>query len=310
MTVRPIEGLNVRAAWSRTVARPSFREMGYYVTVEPATDDLLIGNPQLQLSDVESYDVRAEYVWGDGDSAAISAFYKEIDDPIESIVVRNPNNFEAGASDALFRTFFNNPNQGTLWGLEVEARKGFSFLPFEIAQYVSLGGNFTYIDAKVDRTEAELLRSEAFFGVAPGDNERFNELENERRLFGQPEWTANLDLSFQHPEWGTKVALVYFAISNVLDAAGSASISPNGTVFAATLDRYIDSYSQLDLNLSQTLHVDFLRGDVTFKASLKNLTNSSRGIIYDPDQTRDEIAERSFKIGRDFSISVGYTIPF
>ena len=58
-TYRPIEGLNLRGAYSQTVARPSFREMGYYVSVEPGTDDLIVGNPQLQLSDVESYDLRA-----------------------------------------------------------------------------------------------------------------------------------------------------------------------------------------------------------------------------------------------------------
>ena len=40
---------------------------------------------------------------------------------------------------------------------------------------------------------------------------------------------------------------------------------------------------------------------------MKNLTDSSRSIIYDPEQTRDEIAERSYKVGRDFSFSLTYT---
>ena len=52
LTYRPLEGLALRAAYSQTVARPSFREMGFYVSVEPATDDLIVGNPQLGLSDV------------------------------------------------------------------------------------------------------------------------------------------------------------------------------------------------------------------------------------------------------------------
>jgi hypothetical protein len=194
--------------------------------------------------------------------------------------------------------------------VELEARKSLSFIPYELASYFSLGGNFTYIDATVKRTDAELARSEPFFGVAPGDNERFSELEDERRLFGQPEWLANVDLSFDQPEWGTKVALVFYAISDVLDAAGSASIAPDGTIFAATLDRYIDSYYQLDLNVSQSFELRFFPGNVTLKASMKNLTDSSRGIIYDDEQTRDEIAERSFKIGRDFSFSVGYVFSF
>jgi TonB-dependent receptor len=312
LTYRPLEGLALRGAWSETVARPSFREMGYYVSVEPGSDDLIVGNPQLGLSDVESWDARAEYSWGDrGDLAALSVFYKTIQDPIESIVVRNPLNFE-GSSSALYRTFFNNENEATLQGIELEARKSLDFLGLldprlDLLQYLSVGGNFTYIDAEVDRSEVELIRSAAFFGAAPGDPERFVGLEKSRRLFGQPEWIANADLTFDQPDWGTKASLVLFAISDVLDAAGSAVISPNGEVISFTPDRYVDSFYQLDLILSKTWQPSFLRGDLTFKVSVKNLTDSTRRIIYDPEQTRNEIVERSYKQGRDFSFSLTWS---
>jgi TonB-dependent receptor len=306
LAYRPIEGLTLRGAWSQTTARPSFREMGYYVSVEPATDDLIVGNPQLDLSDVESWDARLEYTWGEfGDLAAISVFYKTIEDPIESIVVRNPINLE-GSSSALFRTFFNNPNEAQLQGVEVEARKALDFFGPEWLQYFSMGGNFTYIDAEVDRTEAELARSGAFFGVVPGDKARYNGLEKSRRLFGQPEWIANVDVGFDNPDWGTKVTLAFFAISDVLDAAGSATLGPDGAVRSFTLDRYIGSFHQLDLVASQKWRVDFLRGDLTLKLSVKNLTDSERSIIYDPDQTRSEVEERAFRVGRDYSLSVSY----
>ncbi len=306
LTYRVLEGLTLRAAYSQTVARPSFREMGFYVSVEPATDDLIVGNPQLGLSDVESWDGRAEYTWGElGDLFAVSGFYKTIQDPIESIVVRNPLNFE-GSSSALYRTFFNNPNQATLWGIELEGRKSFDFLGVDLARHLSIGGNFTYIKAQVDRTDIELARSTGFFGTAAGDVQRFAHLSQSRRLFGQPEWIANADLSFDHPDWGTKVTLAFFAISDVLDAAGSATIAPNGTVSSFTLDRYIDSYSQLDLILSQSWHVDWLRGDLTFKLSAKNLTDSVRRIVYDPYQTSGSIPERSYRVGRDFKLSLTY----
>jgi len=303
---RPLPGLALRGAYSQTVARPSFREMGFYVSVEPATDDLIVGNPQLGLSDVTSWDGRIEYFWGEfGDLLAASGFYKTIHDPIESIVVRNPLNFE-GSSSALYRTFFNNPNTASLWGIELEGRKSFDFLGWDFAQFVSIGGNFTYIDASVDRSEIELARSRAFFGTAAGDEESFGELSQSRRLFGQPEWIANADLTLDHPEWGTRATLAFFAISDVLDAAGSATISPNGTVISYTLDRYVDSFSQLDLILSQTFYVDWLAGDVTFKLSAKNLTDSTRRIVYDPYQTSGKIPERSYRIGRDFKFSISY----
>jgi len=326
-SIRPMEGLNLRGAYSRTVARPSFREMGYYVSVEPGTDDRVIGNPQLRLSDVESWDARAEYAWGDlGDLVALSVFKKSIQEPIESIVIRDPLNAE-GSNAALFRTFFNNPNEASLRGFEVEGRKnlGFFTLDFlrrfdvdppgflrslEFLKYLSVGGNFTWIDAEVDRTEAELARSESFFRAEAGEPVRFSGLEETRRLFNQPEWIANADISFDHPDWGTRMTLAFFQISDVLDAAGTATIAPNGDVISFTLDRYVDSFHQLDLVLSQKRRIDLLRGDVTFKLSAKNLTDSTRRLVYDPDQTVGTIAERTFNVGRDYSFSISYEISF
>ncbi len=309
VTYRPLDGLNLRAAYSRTVARPAFREIGYYVTVEPGSDDLVIGNPQLDLSRVESWDVRAEYLWGEGDLAAVSLFQKAIEDPIESIVIRNPQN-TSGGSSALFRTFFNNPDEASLWGLELEGRKAFDFVGVDALEYLSIAANFTYIDAKVDRTETELTRAAGFFGTAAGDDEKFEQLEKSRRLYNQPEWIANADLTFDHPDWGTRLTLAFFAISDVLDAAGSATESSNGGILSLTLDRYIDSFYQLDLVLSQRWAFDRIPGDLTFKASAKNLTDSTRRLLYDPAQTSSKIAERSFKIGRDVSLAVSYSLAF
>jgi outer membrane receptor protein involved in Fe transport len=260
-----------------------------------------VGNPQLVLSEVESWDARVEYVWGDlGDLFAVSVFRKIIDDPIESIVVRNPLNQE-GSSSALFRTFFNNENEASVSGIEVEARKNLGFLGSGLGEHLSIGGNFTYIDAEVDRIDAEVARARGFFGTAPGDVPRFSGLEKSRRLFGQPEWIANFDLTFDHPEWGTKFTVAFFQISDVLDAAGSATIAPNGGIISFTPDRYVDSFDRLDLTLSQAWR------DWTFKISAKNLTDSRRRLIYDPEQTRHTIAERSFRVGRDLSLSVTYS---
>jgi outer membrane receptor protein involved in Fe transport len=300
---RPIEGLSLRGAWSQTVARPSFREMGFYVSVEPASDDLIVGNPQLILSDVESWDARIEYTWGAfGDLLAVSGFTKTIEDPIESIIIRDPK--QSTGDSALFRTFFNNPNEAELWGIEIEGRKNLGFLGPELAEYFTVGGNWTYIDAEVDRTEAELARSEVYF-------EEGGSIEEDRRLFGQPKWIFNANLTFDQPDWGTKATLAYFSISDILDAAGSATVGPDGSVRSFTLDRYTDSFHQLDLILSQTWRIGLLGGgDLTFKASIKNLTDSKREVIYDPAEVSGEIAERSYKIGRDYSFSLTYKLSF
>jgi len=299
-----VSGLVLRGAYSQTVARPSFREISYYVSVAPGSDDLVVGNPQLKLSDVESYDLRTEYGWGDvGDLFALSAFYKRIDDPIESIVIRDPVNLD-GTNSALYRTFFNNPNVARLWGIEAEARENLGFVGYDFAQFFSVGANFTYIDAKVGRTQAEIARSKRLFGVAPGDTASYSGLKPTRRLFGQPQWIANADLTFDQPDWGTKATLAFFAISDILDAAGAANLNANNQVYSATIDRYVDSFSRLDLIVSQRVHADFLGSDVTFKISAKNLTDTTRRLIYDPGQTSSRIPERSYKLGREFKFTM------
>jgi outer membrane receptor protein involved in Fe transport len=263
----------------------------------------------MKLSDVESFDARVEYVWGElGDLGAVSGFYKTVQDPIESIIVRNPADFSGGGS-ALYRTFFNNPNQAKLWGIEIEGRKNLGFIPLDIAQYFSIGGNYTYIWAKVDRTETELARTQPFFGTE-GEPASLETIDKSRRLFGQPEWIANLDLSFDHPDWGTKVTLSFFAISDLLDAAGSATIAPDGRVTSITLDRYVDSFSQLNLIMSQSWPLEFIDGDVTLKGNIKNLTDSERRIVYDQDSTSGRTAEREYKIGLDYSVSITYSLSF
>lgn len=313
ISYRPLDGLTLRASYSQTVARPSFREMGYYVTVAPGTDDRVVGNPQLQLSDVTSVDFRTEYVYGDlGDLFAFSAFYKSIDDPIESIVLRNPLDFTSG-SEALYRTFFNNQNTARLWGIEVEARKSFDFVRLlgidfpwiEALDYLSIGGNFSYIEAKVGRSSAEIDRAREFFLLRDGDVGQYTGLESNRRLFGQPEWIANADISFDHPDWGTTVTLALFAISDVLDAAGSVALGPDGLGRSLTLDRYLDSFYQLDLVAAQRIW-----GGLKAKVSVKNLTDTRRRRIYDQEQTNQKYTERDRRFGRDWSFSLSYEYTF
>ena len=316
ITWRPdfLHGMTLRAGYSETVARPSFRELGYYVTTEPGTDDVTVGNPQLGLSDVQSWDLRVEYVIGDlGDLMAFSFFSKEIEDPIEAIAIRDP--ATAGNTAAVFRTFLNNPSTADLLGIEVEARFNLDFFGLtgplaKYLQYFSIGGNFTWIDAEVERSETELERAAEYFGVADGDVERIGSFDDKRRLFNQPEWIGNGDLSFDHPGWGTRITLAVFAISDVLDAAGTAGLNSAGERIAFTLDRYTDDFHQLDLIIRQEFELPRQLGGLQLKADFKNLTNTRRGIFYDRSQLSGKVYERRFKSGIDYTFSMTWTYEY
>ncbi len=311
LTFRPLEGLTLRGAWSKTVARPSFREIGYYVSVDPGTDDLVVGNPNLTLSKVKSWDARAEYVWGGrGDLVALSWFKKKIGTPIEGLILRDPSALEAGT---LFQTFFNNPGTGHLWGVEAEFRKSLDILGARGPEWLesfSIGGNATWIDASVKRTAAELARAERFFGTVAGEDALFERLEKKRRLFNQPEWIWNADVSFDDPDLGLKATLSYFAISDVLDSAGVATIGIDGTAESFTPDRYVGSYGDLRFTASKTFELPHSMGQLSLRGTVKNLTDSKRSIIYDPSQTNGTIEERAVRVGRDYSFSLTFSRKF
>ena len=147
------------------------------------------------------------------------------------------------------------------------------------------------------------------FCFGPDDGRISDGLKSSRRLFGQPEWIANADITFDQPDWGTQMTLAFFAISDVLDAAGGPTfIDSGGFVQRFSLDRYIQSFHTLDLVMSQRWSPDWLRGgDIVFKFRIKNLTDSVRGVIYDPVATDGEIPERRFRVGRNYKLSVTYS---
>ena len=304
---RPIDGMRFSVNYNETAARPSFRELGYYLSAPEASDDLVIGNPQLDISEVKSLDFRFEYSFGSaGDLFAISLFQKDIDNPIESIRISDP------LPDIQYQTFYNNPNTAELRGLEIEFSKVLDFTPIEYLKYFTFGANGTYIDASIDRSEYFVNQYALYFvdeSVVPDPNSPIiytvqpgeTALEASRRMFNQPEWIANANLTFNQPEWGTSVTLAYFAISDILESVGSVGFNRAGSPTRGTTDRYIDSFHQLDLIITQKYK------NWTFKFSAKNITDSTRKLVYDPDLVDSSVPpEREYKVGRDYSFSASY----
>lgn len=305
---RPRTGLRVLFNFSETVARPSFREISYYLSAAPDSDDLVIGNPQLGLSTARSFDFRMEYVSSEtGNLYAFSAFKKDIENPIEKITLTDP------LTRVSAQTFFNNENSADLKGIELEARRNLGSFGPEFLDYFTIGGNLTYIDASVGRPRAEIDRFQQAFIITetgsgnlarPGldTDPRFDSLPTERKLFNQPEWIANADLTFEREDWGTTITLSVFAISEVLGSSGSITIDPaTNSPREIIPDRYIGSYIQWDLVLQQEWK------NWSFKLSLKNLTDSTRTSHYDSGLFDPEIEFKEFKVGRDLSISASYS---
>ena len=324
---RPIEGMTLRAAYSETSSRPSFRELAYFASIVPGVPDRIVGNPFLTLSDVRSIDARLEYFWGDfGELLAFSVFYKTIQNPIELVVLRDFSVANFPLFEGPFRVYRNNDNQADLTGVELESRVSLGLMEHigdrgrlgkwkswsSFLQYFSIGGNFTYIDASVARSAFEIRSAQEYFLATPEDAPYVlaTGLAPKRRLFNQPEWTGNADITFDHEDWGTKFTLSVFAISDVLNAAGAPDLGPNGRPDGYVLDEFVASFYQLDMVLSQSFDIPGTPGTWTARVSVKNLTDTERGILYDREATIQEYRQRTFTVGRDYSFSLQYQLTF
>lgn len=298
LTYRPNDNWRILLAYSETVARPSFREFTYVTTIDPNTLEYVSGNPTLRVSDVESADARIEYLFDEGaDLIAVSLFRKNVENPIEKTVLYGFLETEI---------FFNNPNPASIEGIEFEVRKSLRNLENSFLQYFSFGGNLSLIKAEVKVPERMLNliygTTPIIDGVATPDGNFYVSIDPDnnlqpattRPLFAQPEWIANVDATFDHPRWGSRLTVSLFAQSRVLyTAAGTTGAS--GT---AVPDRYIDSYESVNITFSQRLTNTFRLG-----FSVKNVTDPTRRIIYD-DAVVDALPEKAYKAGRAYSVSI------
>ena len=275
-TYKLVESMNLRAAWSQTVARPSLREIGNYFTSDP-DDRTQHGNAFLQYSEINNFDLRWEWFGEKGDLLAVSGFYKIVADPIEKITLRN------GLNSIDLDTWINNPSEAKIKGIEFEARKSLAFID-DFFSGTSVGGNITFLSATVERTAKELKDKAPFF--AP------DSVPTERRLYDQPRWLVNADITQSFKQWGTSITLSAFASDSSLYLIQSTESSTN-------YDLYNDSFYRIDLSISQKLSKQS-----SIKFSVGNLADGERRIVYDPKEAYNtSTIYRTWHPGRTYSLS-------
>lgn len=174
----------IRFGYSQTVNRPSLRERSLGIFLEPDRDTEIVGNPFLEIAEIDNFDLRWEWYFAADQFFTLAGFYKEITNPIEQSIVAVPE---------LTRSFIN-AEQAELVGVEAELKVN---LPFN-EWWPALGnrqffffGNGSYIDSDVtiDPSQATLLTSDS------------------RQLQGQSEFLGNIQFGYEDADAGEKAVL-------------------------------------------------------------------------------------------------------
>lgn len=263
------ENMNLRASYTNTLARPTFRELAPYVTFDFVGDFLFSGNESLKRTLIKNADLRWEWFPRASEIVAVSAFYKHLDNPIERLIRVDVNRSQT----------VQNVDEGIVWGLEFEFRKNLDVLS-EALRYFTFSSNFTYVQSEVTipETEMEIIRIND------------PEAENKRQLVGQSPYLLNIDLSYDNPDNGLNVNASFNRFGDRLQAVALGAIP----------DIFERSFSTLDVVANKNIGQRF-----KVKASLRNLLDPDIKVSH--ILNGEEFIYQSFKRGRTFSLGLSYS---
>ena len=132
-TLKLTQKANLRLTASQTVIRPELRELSALNIYDFELNASVAGNPSLKRTKITNTDIRYELYPSAGELFTVGVFYKNFENPIESIF----NEGSGGAS--LFS--FQNVSKATAFGFEVEGRK-------KLTTRFTLQANGSYINSK------------------------------------------------------------------------------------------------------------------------------------------------------------------
>jgi len=266
------DNTNLRFSASQTVSRPELRELAPFGYVDFVTDGDVSGNPDLESSLIQNYDLRFEMFPAAGEIFSISAFYKHFNRPIERVIVPTI------TSPAPAYTFENAPDGAINFGLEIEARKNLGFISRKLSNFV-INGNIAIINSEVDLE-----------GTSSAGNEK------KRRLQGQAPYTINLGLFYDNPDLGTSLNLLYNRNGDRIAEVGRRGFN----------DVFEKGRDLLDFTASQKFFKRF-----EFKFGIKDILNQderyTQKVTLTPTSTEEvEKDVRLIKSGTTYSFTLGY----
>ncbi len=275
LTYELSDKMNLRFGYGKTVARPTFRELAQYTTFDFVGDAFEVGNSNLTRTSIENFDLRFEVFPRVGEYIAASIFYKKFTSPIERVT--SPFNNEP--KDGL-TFFFRNVPEATVYGTELELRKGLDFISPSLANF-KIGTNVSFLVSEIDINPQEL------------ETIRVNQPDAEatRPLFGQSPYLVNALVSYAGENNGLSINASYNVIGPRLFL-----VSTGGTPNVFEQPRHL-----LDLNAKQKI-----TPKTSVKLSAQNILDAP--FRFTQNYSNKEYTYQSFQVGSTFSIGFSYLV--
>jgi hypothetical protein len=184
--------MNIRASYSQTIARPSFKELSFAQIEDPISgitfngglysasiqgEEVWDGN--LKSTNIQNFDFRWEMYFEGGQMVSASSFYKTFENPIEVVQY-------SGASAVNLQP--RNVGNGIVYGAETEFRINLGSLVAPLSS-LTLSSNVTLINSEIDRSIEEYNQKV--------DNARTGEeVKKTRKMAGMAPYIINAGISY------------------------------------------------------------------------------------------------------------------
>lgn len=221
-TLKLTQKANLRLTGSQTVIRPELRELSALNIYDFELNASVSGNPSLQRTKITNTDLRYELYPQAGELFTFGIFYKNFENPIESIYQ------EAGGGSSLFS--FQNAAKATAFGFEIEGRK-------KLTKRFTLQANGSYINSEV---------KDAKLGVS-------------RSLQGQSPYLINAGLLYDVVEKGFNMTALFnqvgkriYLVGDIQAGAGSPDVyeNPRALVDFQMSKKFANNKAEVKLTIS------------------------------------------------------------
>lgn len=245
--------INLRVNFSQSVARPSIRELSNVSVYDYELRDIVTGNPDLKMVQVNNYDLRLESYFNNGDNVSLSLFYKDFKNQIELI-----------GSQSFGYFWINNENKSWLTGVELEGTK-------VLTKHFDLKANLTFVNSRATFNKT--------YEISNGSILSHEAEPVSRVLYGQAPYVLNGILSYTTDSLGLTVAVSYNIQGPKLVIIGVSQIP----------DVYERPRNLLDLKISKKLSKHFsvsIKINDILNAAIRRSYKTSDGYVLDYDSYR------------------------
>jgi TonB-dependent receptor len=198
----------IRFAYTRTLARPSFRELAPFSSFDFVGGNVTVGNDTLKRTLIDNLDLRYEFYPKRGENLTFGIFFKNFTNPIE----------RAFNTEADREITWRNVESGLVYGAEIETRKKLGFLSKDSLNnnrfHVTFNASYIFSQVNVPDKELVVIRSQDSLASAT------------RPMYGQSPYIVNASFGWKNDTTGW-AANINFQVSGPRLAVVTKGGTPN-----------------------------------------------------------------------------------